>query len=352
MHSYSAQTAQGQMFCLSPRFSEGTSRSAEYKLNLTGLNSGINGELFPVFGLSYTHGSYIEVYDDFIGDAYPGSMLINIPTTDANGNGLPDFFESSQAVSTITSGTYNINQLSSGAIQATWARAAGSTSGGCTLKFIQNQFFTFAIFDHSFDLIEYTGAVAYVTSPTNVNGTINFSQTGTPDNILQGPVQFVKTATNRFNELTIQPGTWTNNFAQNLEFMEDVYTRSTSNPNLYAGYFDFVDWDPNTFDPDYYVWILAITDTHDTDRDGIPDFSDDAGNPLPRAPQLALSTTSSNLLLTIRGDVGRVHRVLEAASLTAPTWTTNSSVTLTSDPQIIALPLAGSGMKFWRVSAE
>ena len=62
--------------------------------------------------------------------------------------------------------------------------------------------------------------------------------------------------------------------------------------------------------------------------------------------------TSTNLLLKISGDVGRLHRVLETTNLTAGNWLTNLSLTLTSDPQTVALPSPPVAVKFWRVKAE
>ncbi len=72
----------------------------------------------------------------------------------------------------------------------------------------------------------------------------------------------------------------------------------------------------------------------------------------PRRPQLVLRLGSGNLLLTIYGDVDHVHQVQENTSLNVPAgWTTVRSVTLSSDPQTLVLPLPTS-MTFWRVVAQ
>jgi hypothetical protein len=107
-----------------------------------------------------------------------------------------------------------------------------------------------------------------------------------------------------------------------------------------------------TPDPDYLTWVLSIDDPNDADHDMIPDFSDDPqGPPLPRRPLLSLARTATNFQLTISGDVGHDHQILEAASVDAVAWSTNQTVKLATDPQVILLPAADAGTKFFRVRA-
>jgi hypothetical protein len=166
-----------------------------------------------------------------------------------------------------------------------------------------------------------------------------------------GPVQFNKVPTNRFNLLILQSGTWSNNAMQTLTFTNNLFLRIAAWPTNYGGYFDFADWDPNTSDPDYISWGMSIDDTNDFNHNGIPDFSDDPPAPA-RPPLLALTPTSTNFLLTIHGDTGRVHQVQESLVLPATNWHSVVSVTLTNDPQTILLPLSVTQSKFWRVQAQ
>lgn len=123
-----------------------------------------------------------------------------------------------------------------------------------------------------------------------VSGSLTLTQTGYPANQLQGPVQFVKVATNRFNLLTLQPGVWTNATAQTLSYTTDLFSRDPRWPTNYAGYVDFADGDPATPSPDYRTWVLSIDDANDANHNGIPDFSDDpSGSAPPRAPTLRLA---------------------------------------------------------------
>ena len=71
----------------------------------------------------------------------------------------------------------------------------------------------------------------------------------------------------------------------------------------------------------------------------------------PRRPWLSLRLGSGNLLLTIYGDVDHVHQIQESTSISAPSWQTVQSVTLSLDPQTLTLPLPTS-TTFWRVVAQ
>ena len=95
-------------------------------------------------------------------------------------------------------------------------------------------------------------------------------------------------------------------------------------------------------------WELSIDDLNDSDHDRIPDFSDEPAIASPRRPALSLMKTSTNLQLTISGDVGRLHHILESTNLTTGNWKTNLSLTLTNDPQTISMLLPSVPAKLWR----
>src|SRR6185503_18091588 len=116
---------------------------------------------------------------------------------------------------------------------------------------------------------------------------------------------------NKFNLLILQGSDyWTNQWDQTIDlYLNQLFSRDLARPTNYTGNLEFFDGDPNTFDIDYERWRLVITDTADSDQDGIPNFSDDLQSALPRRPNLSLVRTSTNLLLRISGDVGRLHQV-------------------------------------------
>jgi hypothetical protein len=182
-----------------------------------------------------------------------------------------------------------------------------------------------------------------------VTGAINLVQSDNPSNMVAGPLEFIKAETNRFDEFTLQIGTWTNAAAQMLSFTNSYFQRDLTFATNYYGLVIFDDGDPNTPEADYRLWALSIDDTNDTNGNGIPDFSDDPAGTPSRPPLLKLESTTSNLLLSISGEIGRVHELQEIPSLIQTNWTTTLSLTLTNDPQVVQLPLPTNAARFWRV---
>jgi hypothetical protein len=346
-------TAQARVFCLGFWFGRGQEDGGLYSLDLTTLNFGVNNELATdFFSPSYTHSTYLQMNDELFGGYLDGWLEVNIPAaTDVNANGYNDFFETAQAASGSSSGIFSVPMLGSGTVQASWSRPAGSHLGTCVLRLRFNQFQSYT-FRHQFMLYEFTGPVSYTPGATNVSAWLDLSQSGVPDRKLGGLAEFRKSASDRFNLLTLQSGTWTNSDAQVLSFLANDLTRSSTHPTNYFSYLDFTDGDPNTSDPDYLNWALVIEDSNDKDGDQIPDFSDDPGGSTPpRRPVLWLSSTPGSLRLTISGDKGRVHEILESASPDFLSCQTNQTVTLSADPQELLLPLSANGAKFFRVRA-
>jgi hypothetical protein len=206
-------------------------------------------------------------------------------------------------------------------------------------------------FTFTFTLIEYTGPLTYTPGASLVSGAVNLTQTGNPANTFQGAIRFTKSATDRFNTLTNQPGAWTNAALQTLTFTNEIFLRDPTWPTNYYGYVEFDDGDPATAAPDYTLWVLSIDDTNDANANGIPDFSDDVGVTPPRTPRLVLAPGANNLLLMISGDVGHTNEIQETASLVPPDWQTTLSLVLTNDPQVVSLPLPIGQTKFWRALA-
>jgi len=356
-----AETAHARLYCLSPQFQQAVasgSAGVQWRMNLTTLPSGINGELAPYFlTSSYTHSAYVEIHEDLFDETDQGVIGLDVPSgDDANGNGFPDFFEIAEGVTNQTSAgeldSYNF--YSSGdSFQATWNRAAGSVTGACSFQVYDYYGYPNTIqFNFTFTILEYTGPLTYTPGTGSVSAGINLTQTGNPGGTLQGAMNFDKSAADRFNTLTNQPGVWTNAALQTLAFDSEIFSHDSTWPTNYYGYVYFSDGDPATSDADYQQWLLSIDDTNDADADGVPDFSDDPASVAPpRAPMLSLASGQTNLLLTISGDIGHTNLIQAATSLISADWQTASSLALTNDPQTVSLPLP-SQPTFWRVLAQ
>lgn len=344
------QTAQATLFCLSLRFQQGTDSSGSSTLDLSSLPGTPNGELTPWF-VSYTHRSLFVL--DWSGSPISGTIYLNIyyppgQILDANGDGFDDNFQVAQAVDASTVGEYS-TALGGGTITAAWNRAAGSKDGTCQLHLVDDTFGDLGVYRHTFEVLELTGPLTYTPGTNAVSGYMNLSNA---TDQLHGPVNFTKLAATDFNHLTRAAGVWTNVAWQTLTFSEDGIQRDWHWPTNYFGNVEFDDGDPSTGGVDYRWWVLSINDPNDSDHDGIPDFSDLPPPPAPRRPVLALARGSTDLSLTISGDVGRLHHILESSDPVAGNWKTNFSLVLTNDPQTVSLPLPSGASKFWRASVE
>jgi hypothetical protein len=343
-----AETANGRLWCLSLRFQQGND-SFGNTLDLSSINGTPNGELEPYQNLTYISGFNLDVS----GLPILGTIFIDLPAfADVNGNGFNDFFESALAVGATTTGTYT-SGLEGGTLTATWQRGAGSKDGSCTLHLVDSVFGDLGSFNHTFQLIEYQGPVLFTPGSNSVTGSVNLVQTGDATSQIEGPFQFMKLSTNRFNRLLLQPGAWTNAASQSLTFTNDLYYRDLPWTTNYYGLVEFDDGDPNSPDPDYLTWVLSIDDSNDSDHNGIPDFSDDpAIAPGPRVPALALVWNSTNLLFSVAGDIGHVHQIQQISDLSTSNWQIVVSVTLTNNPQILSIPFPTGSAAFWRVLAR
>src|SRR5439155_13040876 len=295
-NSRAAQTAQARIYCLSVRFHQATTPDGQFTLDLTTLDPSVspNGELAPTFDIP-SHSSGFREYDTIFDESFDGLIKFDVPmSADVNSNGLPDFFESSQSVSGTTTGDYDASPFDRGTVKAIWSRAAGSKDGTCTLQMKSAMFGQLPDFVHAFEIIEFTGPLNYTPDTNKVSGTLTLTQTGDTNSQLAWPIEFTKSPTNRFDELTLGHEVWTDASSQTNHISNDFDSffrdlkRKTND-------FDLVEFDA----PDYNLWLLSIDDVNDADGDGIPDFSGDPGSATVRRPTVLLSLGNSNLSFSI-----------------------------------------------------
>lgn len=350
--AWTAQVAHARLYCYSLHFLRGEDQFGLYSLDLTSIYPDINGELAPWWVGSYTHIADFFLNDPTGFDPLEGTLAVNVPpNADANHNGFPDFFEVSQPVSATTSGLF-VSFGGNGTVTAAWSRPAGSKDGTCRLRLMVSGLGLLGEFTHPFELLEYTGPVAYTPGTDAVDAVFDLAQTGNSFFTLQGPARFVKDPADRFNLLETQPGQWTNAWSAVVTYTDNYLERDARWPTNYSGWMDFDDGDSLTFAPDYVTWLLSIDDPNDRDLDGIPDFSDDPASSGPRRPTLTLQRGTTNLLLQISGDVGYVHELQQTAALPATNWQTVVSLTLTNDPQVVPMPWSAGTPRFWRAVAR
>ena len=338
------QTAFARLWCESLHFSQGNSAGGD-TLDLTMIDGVPNGELAPNDGKSLVSNFILDLF----GMPLYGPILVGLPAfADNDGDGFDDFYDSSQPVYATTSGNYE-TAVSSGTVTATWNRGPESKDGNCVLSLVDSIYGALGSFSHNFELLEYTGPLYYTAGQTTVSNRFLLTKTGSPEQQFTGRFVLTKNAVDRFNSLKFPSGTWTNTPFGDVRVLETEIMRDAPWPTNYYGYVDFVDGDPRTAVPDYLYWTISIDDLNDSNKNGIPDFSDDPTTI--RAPRVAITMDGGSLKLQIDGEIGRTHLLQESASLLPGSWETVSSIVLTNNPQAISLPRPQID-RFWRVITQ
>jgi hypothetical protein len=169
---------------------------------------------------------------------------------------------------------------------------------------------------------------------------VQLSQVGQPSRTLSGAVKLDKVSPDK---LRLQAGSWRNEAGQLLSYKAaDNLNRQG---NQYSDSFIFEDGDPATAEQDYLFWTIRIVDPNDNDSDGIPDISD---GPVARRPVLAITLASTNVLLSISGELGKQHEIQQSLTLLPASWLVITNVTLTNDPQTISLRRITNPAAFFR----
>ena len=336
------QTASARVWCESLHFSQG--HYAGDTLDLSTIDGIPNGELAPYDGKSLASRFAL----DFSGMPIYGTIYVGLPSfADNDGDGFEDFYQISQAVHATTFGTYE-TAVSTGTVTATWNRGEQSKDGNCVLNLKDSIYGRLGGFSHSFELLEYTGPLLYSAGKTTVSNRFELSQTGSPQQQLRGRFVLTKNPSDRYNDLQLPAGTWTNSAWGDLRVLETIVKREPPWATNYYGYLEFEDGDPRTAAPDFLYWTISIDDLNDANNNGIPDFSDD---PSIRPPRLAIAIEGATLKLQIEGEKGHTYLMQESSTLSIGPWKDVSRLTLTNDSQSISMTIP-QGIRFWRAIAQ
>lgn len=315
--------------------------------------SEINGEVAPLYSPDLpTHGALFRLQSPVAPEPITGNIAFDQPEpVDLNANGFDDFFEASQEGGGTALGLFE-TAIDVGSVTVTWRRAAGSATGTCQVRLTSSTFGQYPSFTHTFQLLEYTGTLGYIPATNIVTGTLKLAQTGQPANLLSGATAMTRVATNRFNQMLLLPGSLVGADGQVLLYAGAGLERDEQTRTNYFGFFEMADGNPKTARADYLDWVLSLDDPNDTNGNGIPDLTDDLAPVGPRRPMLRLTRAPNQLLLNISGEIGITYDVEATPSLSETNWKKSLSITLTNDPQVVALPLPGSASQFWRVGSR
>jgi len=231
---------------------------------------GYSGEARPDNASSTTYRTDFDVYDTlFAVFAGYGSLTVSMPSTDANADGLPDFLDLNRSGNASFSGT-GLEFLSgvgngSFTVSGSLARSVGSYLGSYSVATSGGSIVT-----GTFAISGITGTVTYDTATRNMSvsglsfgGSTSVTGTITYDVLDQNTI--------RINSFVViySGGSLSTVGSFNL----------ARSGNKYFGKGALSDGNPSTAWVDFNMFHLTVTDTNDSDGDGIPDLSDPPAPP-------------------------------------------------------------------------
>lgn len=284
-------------------------------------------------------------------DTISAKLFLDVPEIgDADINRVSDFFQVSQAVENEkTLGAFEDKDFGLVTVEATWNRAAGSTTGTCRMAMdgdIIN-----AELAVPFEIFQYLGPMTYVTA-TNVVARVNLQRQGAAGT-LSGEWHLSPIGP---GELTFPGDEWRDE-AGNVfgfipaEVIEAYLTHVTRQfYNGLAGTFDGLPATPAS--KEYIVWEFNVFDDNDADDDRVPDLSDPPGGGggiIPVDAVLSAQVEEGFLKLGITARKGQSVIIERKPTLRTGEWTEVETITLTADTQVKDLPLSGDDSDFYRV---
>lgn len=332
-------TAQMRLYCLSVRVATGeTGGGLGTSLSFHSGNDPDtpNGELWALLDDSgFTHASLLAFRDPSLDLSLPGGIALVLPEeTDANGDGVPDFYQVAQETSqVITEGLFDLD-IDSGPASATWSRAAGQRGGSLELQLNGAEFGSLPPFQHSYEIIEYAGTLKYTPGSGTITGRVDLAQVESPAATLRGPVVLKITATNAFE---FDESSLTNQLGETVRVSLGLLDTDPDYAFDYFGAFSLRDGDPATPEVDYELFLIGVDDPNDANGNGIPDLTDPpAGGP---PPSLAISLLGANAIsLSLTGEAGRTYGIESREALGAGSWGAFTNLTLTNVTQSLTLP--------------
>lgn len=222
----------------------------------------VSGELLQDGTSSYYETEYLilrESTGTFI--EWGAFASSNFPTTDSNGNLVPDWVERDFAANFTITGTRFVDYPTTLTQSATFTanRAAGSLNGTYSLAFASG--------------VTLTGTLTVSAS----TGTLTANRTAGTVNFTFGNELGTRTASATFTALNhdqARVGTFTATMPGRADISSASPLNIYRSGTRYLGALNITDGLTDTPWLDFQSYMVEITDTADTDGDGVPDLSD------------------------------------------------------------------------------
>ncbi len=196
-----------------------------------------------------------------------GSFAFQIPTTDSDGNGLPDVVQLDKSGNYAIGGSGFSDNGTPFSASGSLVRSAGSSTGTYRVNIVSATGLTNVNYSGAINLLVFSGSVSYQRGATN-SMAVNLRFSLDPANTVTATINFTVVNGDRID---VPQFTAISSGGSRVTFFAGSLTRQG---NAYRGDFQAVDGNPATSWPDYLNCRWEITDTNDADRNGIPDLSD------------------------------------------------------------------------------
>ena len=288
-----AQGAAVSLACQSFRLSSATeatvpgllanSRIVVFSTLGTGARFFGNGEFRPsttrpgYYEAGYAIGDLVE--GSFV-RAETGSLFVPIPDGDANGDTLPDTADWTAAVDMTLQGevvpSTTGTRVSKPIVTLHLMRAAGDDTGSFSVDLFDGETLTRGLIKESplvgtYSVLHAEGDLAY--QRTDTGALLNFDLSNTISNT---------TAVSRITDTNnVRISAFRMRVADNRKIgvvesrsVRVAPTTLSRVENVYRGAASLSDGLTETAPPDFRNWFVQITDTNDSDKNGVPDFTD------------------------------------------------------------------------------
>ncbi len=234
-----------------------------------------------------------------------GWFVISLPTTDNDGNGLPDVTQKNMPGDATFSGNGNcdwhiLGQNYQGATtikDGYLTRSAGAISGTFGYTSVEPGGITVTYSGGVFHLNVAEGTAFYtrgITNSMSLNLTLNDGET-----VSSADATTTFTVVNS-NQITLPVFSLTlRDTGATITTVQTMTLNRTG--QKYRGEMTLLDGDPTTYWPDYTRWVVEIEDTNDADYDGVPDLSAPI-SPSPHRMSVIDHPTGGQITLRIEGD--------------------------------------------------
>lgn len=297
----------------------------------------INNELM-LSDSGYSHQGHFVLEDYFeTGTIFP--FVLDIPPyTDANNDGIEDFFDMNMSVDGVETSGLHPNGGGAEEFTAIWYRTAGDLLGGVTLDFP----YLGLRFDHTFYLSHFSGEFTYERTGSNLQGSVALTNLLNADDYITGPlsVRVVNPTT-----LDMTATAWTSSLGLEMVIEEDFYDDLYK--TNFVSFWLVEDGFMLTSQPDYLDWFMVIN-SGDADGDGVLDLVDTGATPVER-PTLGITKTTTGYEISIAGIAGKTYWLEYTSQVTATVWPDHHVVTLTGPTGTFTVPADATGDVFFRL---